>query len=309
MVSNSTASVTVVVPTYRRPDLLRTCLGSLQKQTYTDFTVLVCDNAADSTTAQVVKELKDPRFTYIPRRENLGILGNVIEGYRAVKSEFVMELDDDDALAPNCIERLVEPLIGRDDIALSFSDLEVIDASGRSVSPMVRRTKIQDSRELREGLYEDFTELAARGYVFTVAALLRRDAVDWTTIPEGATTAYDRYLAVQAARRQRGAYYVDERLAYYRIHADADSEQEFLAQCDGALFVLRQALQDASAFEQEILEGEITNLRFEIARFYVRERNWSAAARSVAVGILSPSGLHHAGRSVRGVASRIWPRR
>lgn len=303
--STAAPTIDIVVPTYRRPDLLSTCLNSLHTQTFSDFRVLICDNAADPGTADIVAGFDDDRFVYAPREANLGILGNVIEGYRQSNGHFVMELDDDDYLAPRCLERLVSPLLANTEIALSFSDMEIIDERGRVVPDSIRHTKIQVDRHLREGLYDQFTELAARGFVFTVAALWRRDAVDWADIPEQAATAYDRYLTVAAARGGRPAYYVDERLAYYRVHPNADSEQHFVEQWQGAMFVLQEALQRATPTEASILNTEIVNLRVEMARFLIRERHWRDATQALLSAIRTPACPRYIAHYARRCAARV----
>lgn len=281
------ARVSVIVPTYRRPDYLGVCLRSLQAQTFRDFHVLVCDNGADPDSEDVVRALEDDRFSYVARTTNVGILGNVIAGFRDTRSPLVMELDDDDYLAPQCLERLVSPFDGRPGLALTFADLEVIDARGAVVSPETREGTVQPERHLRQGFYEDFTLLAARGFIFTVAAVLNRDAVDWATIPAEATTSYDRYLTVTAARRGGGAYYVDERLAFYRVHPDMDSTRRQEEQLDGAMFVLMNALRTAGPVEARILRDEITNLHLERVRLYVRQHRWWGAARALGSAISS----------------------
>jgi len=50
--------ISVIVPTYKRPDLIERCLSSLAKQNFPkgDFEILVCGNSSDKQTAVVVNE-------------------------------------------------------------------------------------------------------------------------------------------------------------------------------------------------------------------------------------------------------------
>ena len=73
--------VTIVVPTYRRPALLRESLEAIRAQGFSDYVALVCDNSPDREAAAVVAALGDERFQYVPREENLGILGNAVSGF------------------------------------------------------------------------------------------------------------------------------------------------------------------------------------------------------------------------------------
>ncbi len=51
------AQITTVIPTYRRPKLLKRAILSVLRQSYKDLQVHVYDNASDDTTEQVVADL------------------------------------------------------------------------------------------------------------------------------------------------------------------------------------------------------------------------------------------------------------
>lgn len=53
--------VSVVVPTYKRTAMLREALGSVLGQTLRDLEVIVCDNADDPETREVVASFDDDR--------------------------------------------------------------------------------------------------------------------------------------------------------------------------------------------------------------------------------------------------------
>ncbi|HTU89050.1 MAG TPA: glycosyltransferase [Gemmataceae bacterium] len=59
-----TPRVSVVVPTYRRPELLGRCLAALAAQTMApdDYEILVADDAASPATRQQVEELAEKAF-------------------------------------------------------------------------------------------------------------------------------------------------------------------------------------------------------------------------------------------------------
>ena len=58
--------ITTIIPTYRRPKLLRRAILSVLNQTYTNIQVCVFDNASGDETALVVAELArmDNRVKY-----------------------------------------------------------------------------------------------------------------------------------------------------------------------------------------------------------------------------------------------------
>ena len=60
-----TTKVTVAVPTFNRARLLKICLESILNQTYSDFRVLVLDNASTDDTQDVVDSISDQRLSYL----------------------------------------------------------------------------------------------------------------------------------------------------------------------------------------------------------------------------------------------------
>lgn len=102
--------VTTIIPTYRRPKLLRRAIRSVLNQTYPHFQVCVYDNASGDETADVVNELakKDSRVKYYCHQENIGSLANYNYGIERVATPFFSLLSDDDVVLPNFFRKTLE---------------------------------------------------------------------------------------------------------------------------------------------------------------------------------------------------------
>ncbi len=105
---NDTAKtlITTIIPTYRRPKLLRRAIRSVLNQTYPHLQVCVYDNASGDETASIVAELskEDPRVKYHCHAENIGATKNFIYGMEHVETPFFTLLSDDDLIFPNFFE-------------------------------------------------------------------------------------------------------------------------------------------------------------------------------------------------------------
>jgi len=95
--------ITTIIPTYRRPKLLRRAIKSVLNQTYPHFQVCVYDNASGDETAAVVAELakKDSRVKYYCHSENIGAFNNFQCGLTQVDTPYFSFLSDDDLLLPD----------------------------------------------------------------------------------------------------------------------------------------------------------------------------------------------------------------
>lgn len=96
------ADITTVIPTYRRPRLLRRAIASAVEQEGVDVRVAVFDNCSGDETPEVVAALARayPQVRYHCHPNNLGPLANFDFGVRSVDTPFFSILSDDDYLLP-----------------------------------------------------------------------------------------------------------------------------------------------------------------------------------------------------------------
>ena len=92
--------VSVIVPTFQRPEFLRAALQSVLRQTFKDFEVLVVDDGSPMDPAPLVNALDDPRIRYFRHQSNRGEAAARNTGLRSARGDYVAFLDDDDEWLP-----------------------------------------------------------------------------------------------------------------------------------------------------------------------------------------------------------------
>jgi len=173
--SDSKALITTIIPTYRRPTLLRRAIRSVLAQTYPHFQVNVYDNASGDETATVVGALAqaDPRVKYHCHAVNIGGLKNFAYGMEHVDTPFFSILSDDDVLLPKFYETALEGFAKYPEAL--FSSLAGIIMSEKGT---VLEIPVLD---WRPGLYHPPEGLLATlkyGYPVWTAMLFRREALE-----------------------------------------------------------------------------------------------------------------------------------
>lgn len=94
--------VSVVIPTYRRSDMLTRAIDSVLGQTYTNVEcIVVNDNiVGDEHSLVLYENLKayenDPRFRFLEQEKHINGAAARNVGIRAAKGEYIAFLDDDD---------------------------------------------------------------------------------------------------------------------------------------------------------------------------------------------------------------------
>ena len=125
--------ISIVVPVYNTdPQWLRACIESVQRQTYTNWELCLCDDA--STTPATIQTLREYESA-----ENIRIRYSSVNGGISVASnaaldlatgEFVALLDHDDELTPDALGEVVKHLNAHRDADILYSDEDKLDLQG-----------------------------------------------------------------------------------------------------------------------------------------------------------------------------------
>lgn len=101
--------VSVVVLNWNGSQVVERCLHSLHEQTYHPLEVIVVDNASTDGSEDLVKK-KFPWVKLIVNDKNLGFGGGNNVGIRASHGQYILILNNDARLDPDCIKELKKSL-------------------------------------------------------------------------------------------------------------------------------------------------------------------------------------------------------
>jgi glycosyltransferase involved in cell wall biosynthesis len=126
-------TVSVVIPTYERPEFLRGAITTAVEQTYDDVEVIVVDDGSSESYAPGVVDDFPETVNCIPLPENQGLSTARNTGIEAASGDYVAFLDDDDRWHRTKLAKQVQKIERSDGIGLvtcalaAFTpDLEVI---------------------------------------------------------------------------------------------------------------------------------------------------------------------------------------
>lgn len=124
--------VSILIPAYHE-SYFRTAFQSALAQTYPNVEIVVTDDSVGESTREFVEGGHWPlpvRYQRNPNRHDRG-RSNFNLCFSLARGEFVKFLCDDDLLAPNCVERMVDVITRHPGVALVTSRRQRIDAEGR----------------------------------------------------------------------------------------------------------------------------------------------------------------------------------
>ncbi len=104
--ANNKPWVSFCMSTYKRPDFLRTQIGSLLQQTFNDFEIVISDNDPEGSGREAISQFNDKRIDYQVNPENLGMVKSFNKSLSRARGEFVVMITDDDPVYHDMLETL-----------------------------------------------------------------------------------------------------------------------------------------------------------------------------------------------------------
>lgn len=205
--------VSVIVPVFNRPAMLRQAVASAAAQTYANIEIVIVDDESTDDTPEVIRELErgDARVRGI-RRANGGPGLARESGRQAARGEFIQYLDSDDLLAPRKLELQVAALRARPECGVAYGIVRYRNAEGREIA-----CDWKPANQVVETLFPSM--LIARWWE-TISPLFRRSVTDavgpWTALRLEEDWEYDCRVAALGVRLA----FVNEVIGEHRDHVE-----------------------------------------------------------------------------------------
>jgi glycosyltransferase involved in cell wall biosynthesis len=206
---------------YNGDRYLREAVDSLLNQTYSDFELIICDNASSDGTEAICREYasQDHRIRYSRNPINIGGVNNQNLTFRLARGRYFRLAAHDDICAPTLLERCVEVLEEHPDVVLCYSGMIAIDSDGVATGERhgTEGTGSRPSQRFRELSYRHYPCDATYG-------VMRSDILRQTSLQQNYTGSDRTLLCDLALRGQFHA--IPEALFYKRFH-DGNSYKDW----------------------------------------------------------------------------------
>jgi glycosyltransferase involved in cell wall biosynthesis len=209
--------VSLALPVFNGERYIEQAVRSLLAQTFTDFELIICDNASTDATEVICRRYAalDPRIRYHRNNENLGAARNYNLGFHLSSGEYFRWAAHDDLCAPECLERCVAVLDAQPSVVLCYTKTHVIDEEGRIVdSHDEGLVLLEDDPALRHRAFHE--RFGRTTWCDPIFGLMRRDALSRTRL-HGNYNSADVILLEELALLGK-IYEVPEYLFFRRIH-------------------------------------------------------------------------------------------
>jgi glycosyltransferase involved in cell wall biosynthesis len=111
-------------------------LLSIINQTYTDFELIIVNDASPENVKEIVKSINDPRIRYYENEKNLGS-ENLVENWNKVfsyaKGEYFVLFSDDDIYEPTFLEEMYSLLNKYQKVDIAHCRVQIINEEGKTI--------------------------------------------------------------------------------------------------------------------------------------------------------------------------------
>lgn len=130
--TSSRPKVSIGLPVYNAEKYLEGALESILKQTFTDFELIISDNASTDNTGTICRTYKekDSRIHYYQNKINLGMAPNFNKVFQLAKGEYFKWAAYDDLLEPEFLMECVKVLDNNADVVICYPRAKIIDEDG-----------------------------------------------------------------------------------------------------------------------------------------------------------------------------------
>jgi len=140
--------VSVIIPSYGRPHLLKRAIKSVLDQTFQNFEIIVIDDndpgEYKNKTKKIIESFNDKGIRYIPHKKNKGNNAARNTGLNYANGEYIAFLDNDDVFLPKKLEEHVSILDKSDnDVVLTYAQHLGLDEKNdyETISPIEKEAK------------------------------------------------------------------------------------------------------------------------------------------------------------------------
>ncbi|MGA1998670.1 MAG: glycosyltransferase [Terriglobales bacterium] len=125
--------VSVLLPVHNGGVQLPEAIDSILGQTFSDFELVIVDDASTDSTAAYLASLQDPRVRVLRNERNLGVARSLNRAIRESSGEYIARQDADDVSEPTRLARQVKILNTAPNVGIVATAARWIDGQGNVI--------------------------------------------------------------------------------------------------------------------------------------------------------------------------------
>lgn len=241
--------ISIIMSVFNTAPYLRNAIDSILNQSFTDFELIIVDDASTDSSRDIISSYNDPRIVLLINERNLGIVASANKGLNLARGEYIARMDSDDISTLERLQIEYDFLEAHKDIFLVAGSFSYINSNGEVMSSHILEL---DSEKVASAFPKS-------NPIHQPTVMWRNDSVVFYR--EKALYCEDRDLWFRLSQQGKKFYVLKDILLLYRIHP-------------GSVSISKKALQEA--FTRKVNEW-----------YFEREKNGSDSYKSFDADLFS----------------------
>ena len=207
--------LSIILPVFNREKYIRDTLKSLIKQSFTDFELIIIDNASTDNTVSIISEFNDNRICLIKNTENMGIPYARNQGLKIAEGNFIAPFDSDDIALPDKFKKQIDFLQNNPDYGMIGTWVKLIDENGNSIN---KHWKLKSKPDRIPA------KLLFRNFFAQPSVVIRKEAIPLQGYHTSFNIGEDYMMWIEISDKYK-TYNIPEYLVLCRIHNSNSSSE------------------------------------------------------------------------------------
>ena len=203
-------SVSVIMATCNHAKYIGEAIGSVLRQTFRDFELIVVDDGSTDKTLDAVRPLQKEHGFVVETQRNMGQAKAQNKGVALSRGEFIVPFDSDDIMMPDRLEKQVRHMAANPRLGMSGGNMLLISEDGS----LGRAQKRFPARNLT---FDDIY-LGRKRRIPAPTMMIRRQALAEAGGFHPDNYTADLHITLKIASLGHAIEAVDDVLAHYRQH-------------------------------------------------------------------------------------------
>lgn len=213
--NGSPPTVSVIMPVYNSERYISDSVGSILKQSYSDFEFLIVDDASWDGTERKLRECSDTRVKVIRNDKNLGVTASLNRGIQNARGRYIARMDADDIAAKDRIGKQVDYLENSPSVDVVFGHTVLIDKDSEIICESWRPDSVE----------EILLRLSEHNFIPHPTVMFRKSVIEEAgSYDEAFRTGQDLELWIRLRDRGYCFGYIRDALLYFRLNPDSVRE-------------------------------------------------------------------------------------
>tara|TARA_R110001583_G_scaffold69129_2_gene196179 strand:- start:20884 stop:21657 length:774 start_codon:yes stop_codon:yes gene_type:complete len=207
--------VSIIMPSYNNGQYINKSISSVLSQTYTNWELIIIDDASDDNTLSVVRYFTDKRIKVFSNSINKGVSRTRNIGIEAARGQYIAFLDSDDLWFPNKLSLQITALKENVNAVCSHGSYIRTDLNGKHLGYVKAESNVYLNTLYKGNFIGNLTGIIDRSKVGTI---LQK--------PVGHED-YLMWLDVLSLKNGSYSLAIIDVVAQYRVHAKSKSSNKF----------------------------------------------------------------------------------